>query len=197
MGSTGTRATTRPRRVGSAPASHSPAQHDHLVVVASVLYALADLAVARGQHDRALRLVGASEALRDRVGEPPPPEMEMVGDVREPPARFLDRPTAANAYQQGRAMALSDAVAYASRSALKGRASRRIVLRPSTTFSTCSSKGTPSSRRPCRAGRAAPAGRSPCPSSSWRPTRTSTSSRCGSAGRSATAMTKPVISSQA
>ena len=88
-------------------------QHDHLVVVASALYALADLAVARGQHDRALRLVGASEALRDRVGEPPPQEMEMVGDVRGAASAFLDEGAATSAYQEGRSMALHDAVAYA------------------------------------------------------------------------------------
>ncbi len=88
-------------------------QHDHLVIVASAIYALADLAVARGQHDRALRLVGASEALRDRVGQPPPLEMAMVGDVRGAAASYLDEATAAIFIEEGRAMSLHDAVAYA------------------------------------------------------------------------------------
>ena len=88
-------------------------QHDVPVVVASALYALADLALARGQPERAIRLVGACEAMRDEIGEAPSGEMAFVGDVRGAASAMMDAEAAESLYQQGRAMAVDEAVAYA------------------------------------------------------------------------------------
>ncbi|HEX9737677.1 MAG TPA: NB-ARC domain-containing protein [Candidatus Limnocylindria bacterium] len=88
-------------------------QHDLPVVVASALYAIADLALARGQPERALRLVGACEAMRDEIGEAPSGERAMVGDVRGAATALMDAAAAESLYQQGRAMSVDDAVAYA------------------------------------------------------------------------------------
>ncbi len=95
-------------------ASLTAARQHHLpIVVASVLYAMADLALARGQPERALRLVGACEAMRDEIGEAPSGEMAFVGDVRGAASALMDAAATEWLYQQGRAMALDDAVAYA------------------------------------------------------------------------------------
>jgi tetratricopeptide (TPR) repeat protein len=88
-------------------------QHDVPVVIASALYAIADLALARGQPERALRLVGACEAMRDEIGEAPSGEMALVGDVRGAASAMMDAAAAESLYQQGRAMAVDEAVAYA------------------------------------------------------------------------------------
>jgi predicted ATPase/class 3 adenylate cyclase len=88
-------------------------QHDVPVVIASALYAIADLALARGQPERALRLVGACEAMRDEIGEAPSGEMAFVGDVRGAASAMMDAEAAESLYQQGRAMAVDEAVAYA------------------------------------------------------------------------------------
>jgi tetratricopeptide (TPR) repeat protein len=88
-------------------------QHDLPVVIASALYAIADLAMARGQPERALRLAGACEALRDEIGEAPSGETAMVGDVRGTASALMDASAAEALYQQGRAMAVDEAIAYA------------------------------------------------------------------------------------
>jgi predicted ATPase/class 3 adenylate cyclase len=87
-------------------------QNDQLLVTASVLYAHADLALARGQHERALRLAGASDALRDRLGELRSFDADFLGDVRSAARSFVDEATAERLYQDGRAMELDEAVAY-------------------------------------------------------------------------------------
>jgi tetratricopeptide (TPR) repeat protein len=88
-------------------------QHNLPVVVASALYAIADLALARGQPDRALRLMGAYEAMRDEIGEAPSGEVAMVGDVRGVATARMDARAAESLYQEGRVMGVDDAVAYA------------------------------------------------------------------------------------
>jgi predicted ATPase/class 3 adenylate cyclase len=88
-------------------------QNDRPVVTASVLYAYADLALARGQHERAMRLVGASDALRARHGELRSFDAEFLGDVRAAAHSFLDEAAEERLYQEGWAMELKDAVAYA------------------------------------------------------------------------------------
>jgi predicted ATPase/class 3 adenylate cyclase len=88
-------------------------QHNLSYVMASGLYAFADLAQASGQHDRALRLAGASDAFRERLEEVRSFEKELVGDVRAAANSFMDDATAEGLYQEGRAMELEDAVAYA------------------------------------------------------------------------------------
>jgi tetratricopeptide (TPR) repeat protein len=62
-------------------------QVDSLMGIAWTLYVFANLAVLRGQHERAVRLVGASDALLERVGEMPSLVTANVGDVGEPPDR--------------------------------------------------------------------------------------------------------------
>ncbi|HET6771344.1 MAG TPA: adenylate/guanylate cyclase domain-containing protein [Actinomycetota bacterium] len=91
----------------------SSRQHDLLYVIASGLYAFADLALTRGQHERAIRLAGASDALRERLGEVRSFEKELVGDVREAASSFMDEATAESLYKEGRRMEADDAVAYA------------------------------------------------------------------------------------
>jgi predicted ATPase/class 3 adenylate cyclase len=83
------------------------------MMTASGLYAFADLALAAGHPERALQLAGASDALRDREGEMWSFEKAIAGDVREAARSFLDETRSESLYQQGRAMELSDAVAYA------------------------------------------------------------------------------------
>jgi predicted ATPase/class 3 adenylate cyclase len=84
-------------------------QHD-LPIMATALYAFADLALARGQHTRALRLAGASDALSARLGEDKSMEMSMIGDVRAAATSFLGKDAADSLYEEGRAMELHDAV---------------------------------------------------------------------------------------
>lgn len=94
-------------------ASLSAARQYDLPIVATALYAFADLALARGQHARALRLAGASEALSERLGEDRSFEMTMVGDVRGAAGSFFGEAAAQSLFQEGWAMELADAVAYA------------------------------------------------------------------------------------
>ena len=88
-------------------------QVDSLMGMAWTLYVFANLAVLRGQHERAVRLVGASDALLERVGEMPALLTANVGDVGETARSFLDGDTAEGLYQEGFAMGLEDALAYA------------------------------------------------------------------------------------
>ncbi|MDP8928589.1 MAG: AAA family ATPase [Actinomycetota bacterium] len=88
-------------------------QIDNLMGTAWVLYSFAHLALLRGQHERALRLVGASDALLEGVGELPALVSATMGDVGAAARSFLDEATAKRVYQEGLAMELEDAVAYA------------------------------------------------------------------------------------
>jgi len=88
-------------------------QHKLPVMIASCLYSFAYLALARGLHQRAVRLMGATEALREVVGEAPQGEVAIMGDVRGLATAFLDEVTAKRVYVEGRAMELDDAVEYA------------------------------------------------------------------------------------
>jgi predicted ATPase/class 3 adenylate cyclase len=88
-------------------------QHNLPVIIASGLYSFAYLALARGQYERAVRLMGATEALRELVGEAPQGEVAMMGDVRGLAGAFLDETTAERVYEEGRAMELEEAVQYA------------------------------------------------------------------------------------
>jgi tetratricopeptide (TPR) repeat protein len=88
-------------------------QHDFVMMATSVLYAFADLALLRGQHERALRLAGASDALREPLGDKSPLEKASVKDVRGTARQVVDEAAADALYEEGRAMRLEDAVAYA------------------------------------------------------------------------------------
>jgi hypothetical protein len=77
------------------------------------LYSYAVVALHRGQHERALRLVGACDSLRDRVGEKPALVMATMGDVGGAARSSLDEPTAEDLYQERLALGFEGAVAYA------------------------------------------------------------------------------------
>ena len=79
------------------------------------LYSFADVALHRGQQERALRLVGACDSLRERVGDMPTLVMATMGDVGEAARSILNEATADSLYQEGLAMDLDNAVAYALR----------------------------------------------------------------------------------
>lgn len=88
-------------------------QHKLPVMIASGLYSFAYLALARGQYQRAVRMMGATDALREVVGEAPQEEVAIMGDVRGLASAFLDEVTANRVYGEGRAMELEEAVEYA------------------------------------------------------------------------------------
>jgi tetratricopeptide (TPR) repeat protein len=88
-------------------------QHGILMMIASNLYAFADLALSRGRNERALSLAGASEAIRERLGPTPSLEVEMMGDVAAAARSTLDEATADRLYREGRAMDVDDAIALA------------------------------------------------------------------------------------
>lgn len=69
----------------------------------------------RGQQERALRLVGACDSLSERVGDKPTLAIATMGDVGEAARAILNETTAESLYQEGLAMDLDDAVAYALR----------------------------------------------------------------------------------
>jgi hypothetical protein len=77
-----------------------------------VLYAFADAARRRGHPGRALRLVGASDALRKGV-EMPGLAIATMGDPAERARADLHEAAAEEAYRAGLAMGLEQAVAYA------------------------------------------------------------------------------------
>jgi predicted ATPase/class 3 adenylate cyclase len=81
------------------------------------LYSFADLALHLGQHERALRLVGACDSLQERVGEMPTLVTATMGDVAQSARSSLEVAAAESAYGEGRAMQVKDAIAYAVRSA--------------------------------------------------------------------------------
>lgn len=88
-------------------------EHDFMMLVTSVLYAFADLAFARGDNELALRLAGASDALREPLGDKSPAEKNSMPDVPTAARSFMDETTVTALYQEGRSMALQDAVACA------------------------------------------------------------------------------------
>lgn len=95
-------------------ASLTIAQQNNLpVIIASGLYSFAYLALARQQYERAVRLMGATDALREVVGEAPQGEVAIMGDVRGLASASLDETTATRVYEEGRAMELEEAVGYA------------------------------------------------------------------------------------
>jgi hypothetical protein len=74
---------------------------------------MAAVAQVRGDPERAVRLVGASEAIREQIGDAPAPEMALMGDVRGAASEDLEADVADRLYAEGRAMELGEAVAYA------------------------------------------------------------------------------------
>ena len=84
-----------------------------LTGVAVSLDNLAAHAWARGRGIRALRLAGASEATKERVGGEAPPEIVDLPDLREQARGALPEETIAAAWEEGRALRLEEALAMA------------------------------------------------------------------------------------
>jgi hypothetical protein len=74
---------------------------------------LADLEITAGNVIRALRLAGASEAIKEGVGGQAPPELITLPDPRERARPLLSDREIQAAWEQGRRMSLEEAIAYA------------------------------------------------------------------------------------
>jgi hypothetical protein len=74
---------------------------------------LAAKASAEGRHLRALRLGGASEAIKEAAGGHAPPPLIDLPDPREAAREVLGESAVAAAWEEGRAMTLEQAVALA------------------------------------------------------------------------------------
>jgi hypothetical protein len=81
--------------------------------MSTVLDNLAAEATLRGRHLRALRLAGASEAIKAAAGGQAPPPLIDLPDLREAAREALDEAAVAAAWEEGRAMPLDRALAYA------------------------------------------------------------------------------------
>ncbi|MDQ4005595.1 MAG: AAA family ATPase [Actinomycetota bacterium] len=81
--------------------------------IALILENLAAQAGARGDHLRALRLSGASEAIKEAAGGQAPPPLIDLPDPREAAGESLAEEVVKAAWEEGRAMTLEDALAYA------------------------------------------------------------------------------------
>jgi hypothetical protein len=81
--------------------------------IALILDNLANLANLTGDPLRAMRMAGASEALKEAVGGEAPPELIHLPDPRDMARRTLTEDEIEAAWLEGRAMSLAEAVAYA------------------------------------------------------------------------------------
>jgi len=82
--------------------------------VAETLLGLACVAAARGAAERAARLFGASEALREAMGTPPEPGESALQEPYLATARSqLDEASWQEAWAEGRAMTLEEAISCA------------------------------------------------------------------------------------
>ncbi|MGH2653800.1 MAG: adenylate/guanylate cyclase domain-containing protein [Actinomycetota bacterium] len=84
---------------------------------AIVMDNLAAKASAEGRHLRALRLGGASEAIKESAGGHAPPPLIDLPDPREAADEALGEAAVVAAWEEGRAMTFEQAVAYARREA--------------------------------------------------------------------------------
>jgi tetratricopeptide (TPR) repeat protein len=76
---------------------------------------LADEDISRGQPERAMRLAGASEAIKEVVGGQAPPELIHLPDPRARARSLLSEAAIQAAWNEGRAMTLEQALDYARR----------------------------------------------------------------------------------
>jgi predicted ATPase len=81
--------------------------------VAMVLDMFGTLASAEGKHDRAVRLAGAADSIKERIGGGAPEEVIRVGNVREPATEALGEDAVARLWEEGRSMGKDAAVAEA------------------------------------------------------------------------------------
>jgi predicted ATPase/class 3 adenylate cyclase len=78
-----------------------------------ILDNLAAKARVEGDHLRALRLGGASEAIKEAAGAQAPPQFLALPDLREEARQALGEAAIAAAWNEGRAMSIEQVVAYA------------------------------------------------------------------------------------
>jgi non-specific serine/threonine protein kinase len=84
----------------------------HTIAILMEYFAL--LAAAQQQPERAARLFGAAESLRERIGVPLHPDDQKEHDQKEAAAReALGEPAFSTTWEAGRAMTWEEAVAYA------------------------------------------------------------------------------------
>jgi non-specific serine/threonine protein kinase len=82
--------------------------------IANLLEAIARLAVEQNQPERAARLLGAADALREAIGCPLPPNAREEYDRALSDARkALDKEAFAQSWGEGRTMTMEEAIAYA------------------------------------------------------------------------------------
>jgi predicted ATPase/class 3 adenylate cyclase len=77
------------------------------------LQGLAAVAIATGDAERGVRLLGANDAIRERLGGGPPPEWLRLGDPLADARQALGEAAYASAWEEGRRLTLDDAVAMA------------------------------------------------------------------------------------
>jgi predicted ATPase/class 3 adenylate cyclase len=81
--------------------------------ISFVLEALGELESRLGRFDRALRLAGAADAIREVVGGGAPPELMQIEDPRTRAGERMSEEEIERAWAEGRAMSLEEALAYA------------------------------------------------------------------------------------
>jgi non-specific serine/threonine protein kinase len=81
--------------------------------VALALNGLADMALEQEQYERALRLAGAAQSIRDELGGGAPPESMRARDPREPGARAIGTDAAEREWRAGLELGYEDALRYA------------------------------------------------------------------------------------
>jgi predicted ATPase/class 3 adenylate cyclase len=74
---------------------------------------LADMEISQGNAVRAMRLAGASETIKDGVGGQAPPDLITLPDPRKRARPLLSEKEIRAAWDEGRAMSLEEALAYA------------------------------------------------------------------------------------
>jgi hypothetical protein len=84
-----------------------------LASVAMVLDPLANLESAAGDHERAVTLWAASQAIKQRVGGGAPPETMQVVDPRPSAVEAIGAEAVERAWATGQAMSVEQAAAYA------------------------------------------------------------------------------------
>jgi predicted ATPase/class 3 adenylate cyclase len=81
--------------------------------IAMALEEMAMMETMEGRHERALRMAGAAEALREQTGGGPPAELMRSAESFERSRRQLDPETARRAWEEGRDLSADKAVEYA------------------------------------------------------------------------------------
>jgi predicted ATPase len=86
---------------------------DNSTGIALVLQVLGELEIMEGGSERAVRLAGASDAIRESIGGGAPPELMQIEDPRRRAQERMSDEEIERAWTEGRAMSVEDALAYA------------------------------------------------------------------------------------